>query len=228
MRLAGSIMAVSKKSKIGYFGTHLSDNMIETPEKCLVCIGAVIARTGFQEYKGKELLETEAEDLIKGGLKEDANYKVYRPEDEVFRPETIDSFQGKTFTLTHPGELLTIDTIKEHDCGHVMHVRHGTEPLPDGNWPLLADIMVTDRNVIIEIRNGLRELSCGYNYHIALQGENLIQVDIVGNHVALVKNGRAGKYAVIVDAAYTYEGFKRWLLNSSIETIATNLLKRTY
>lgn len=215
----------AKKAKVGYFGTKLSDNMILTPEGCLVCQNAVIARTGFQEYKGADLADTEAEDLVEGGLDPDKVYRVYRPEDEVFRQATIDSFNGKTFTLTHPDQLLTVDTIAEHDCGHVMNIRKGTDALEDGNWPLLADIMVTDKYVILEIQNGLRELSCGYNYHIAKQGDNLIQVEIIGNHVALVKNGRAGKLAAIQDSALAYEGFKRFVLNSSVEDVA-KLLQR--
>lgn len=209
-----------RKSKRGYFGTKLSDNMIQTPEGYLVCKNAVLARTGFQEYKGVDLAETEAEDLVEGGLDPDGIYKVYRPEDEVFRKETLDSFNGKIFTLTHPDELLNIDTVAEHDRGHVLNIRRGDEALEDGNLGMLGDIMVTDKEAVTEILNGLRELSCGYNYHIALRGGNLIQVDIVGNHVALVKSARAGKVASIKDAALDYEGARRWFCNSSVESIA--------
>jgi hypothetical protein len=210
----------NRKAKTGYFGTQLSDNWIETPEGYLVCKNAVIARTGFQDYKGKDLLETEAEDLIKGGIDPEATYKVYRSPEEVFKQDTIDSFNGKIFTLTHPDELLNVDSVHEHDCGHLLNVHKGEESLPDGNWPLLADIMVTDKYTISEIKNGLRELSCGYNYHVAMIGNNLVQIEIIGNHVALVKNGRAGKYAAIVDAAPVYEGFKRFVITRSIEEIA--------
>ena len=213
-------MASNRKAKVGYFGTQLSENMILTPEEYLMCKNAVLARTGFQEYRGVDLLETEAEDLIEGGLNPEAIYKVYRPEEEVFHPDTLASFNGKIFTLTHPSKLLTIDTVKQFDCGHVMNIRKGTEPLDDGNWPMLGDIMVTDKPTIVEILNGLRELSCGYNYHIDLRGNNLVQVGIIGNHVALVKNGRAGKLASIQDAAMMYEGFRRWVLNSSVESVA--------
>ena len=209
-----------RKSKRGYFGTKLSENMIQTPEGYLVCKNAVLARTGFQEYKGVDLAETEAEDLVEDGLDPDGIYKVYRPEDEVFAKETLDSFNGKIFTLTHPDNLLTIDNVAEHDCGHVLNIRRGTETLEDGNLGMLGDIMVTDKATVTEILNGLRELSCGYNYHIALRGGNLVQVDIVGNHVALVKSARAGKVASIKDAALPYEGVRRWFCNSSVESIA--------
>lgn len=209
-----------RKSKRGYFGTRLSDNMIQTPEGYLVCKNAVLARTGFQEYKGIDLVDTEAEDLIEGGLDPDAMYKVYRPEDEVFSKETLDSFNGKIFTLTHPDQMLNIDTVAEHDRGHVLNIRRGTELLDDGNEGMLGDIVVTDKEAVTEILNGLRELSCGYNYHIALRDGNLIQVGIIGNHVALVKNARAGKVASIKDTALPYEGVRRWFSNSSVESIA--------
>lgn len=216
----GLIQVAERKAKLGYFGTKLSENMIQTPEGYLVCKNAVLARTGFQEYKGEDLLETEAEDLIEGGLNPNAIYKVYRPEDEVFKQTTLDSFNGKIFTLTHPDELLNINTVSDHDRGHVLNIRRGDELLEDGNLGMLGDIMVTDKEAVTEILNGLRELSCGYNYHIALRGGNLVQVEIVGNHVALVKNARAGKVASIKDAALPYEGVRRWFANSSIETIA--------
>lgn len=213
-------MANNRKAKLGYFGTQLSENMILTPEGYLVCKNAVIARTGFQEYLGKDLVDTEAEDLIEGGLDLEATYKVYRSPEEVFKQTTLDSFNGKIFVVTHPDKLLNIDTVAEHDCGHVLQPRKDDEPLDDGNLGMLADIMVTDKGAILDIQAGLRELSCGYNYHIDLQGGSLVQVDIIGNHVALVKNGRAGKYAAIKDAAPNYTGFKRWIANSSIEEIA--------
>lgn len=213
-------MSSNRKAKLGYFGTKLSDNMILTPEGYLVCKNAVIARTGFQDYLGKDLIDTEAEDLIDGGLDPNATYKVYRSADEVFRQETLDSFNGKIFVVTHPDKLLNIDTVHEHDCGHVLMPRKADEPLDDGNLGMLADIMVTDKGAVLDIQAGLRELSCGYNYHIAMVAGNLCQVEIIGNHVALVKNGRAGKYASIQDAAPEYTGFKRWIANSSIEEIA--------
>lgn len=210
---------MSKQAKIGYFGTKLSEHMIRTPEDCLICVGATIARTGFQDYLGKDLIDTEADELLENGIDKEAIYRVYRSPDDVFSKETIDSFQGKTFTLTHPDKLLTVESIADYDCGHVMNVRKAEETLPDGNFALLADIMVTDKDVIEKILNGLRELSCGYKYHIKLIGNNLAQCDIIGNHVALVENARAGKYASIIDSAIPYEGFRRWIANSSIDDI---------
>jgi hypothetical protein len=44
-------------------------------------------------------------------------------------------------------------------------------------------------------------LSCGYSYSIRRDGDRILQVDIIGNHIALVQKGRAGPEAKINDAA---------------------------
>jgi hypothetical protein len=196
---------------ISYYGTKLSENMRETPEGFLVCQNAVIARTGFQIYKGHELPEDE---LQEQGIvvNPEEEVKVLRLSEEVFKKSTVDSFQGKTFTLTHPDKLITLDTNYDVDCGDVVNVRKGDEPLDNGEWPLLADIVVKDKYAIKAIKvDGIRELSCGYNYHILKDGDNILQVGIIGNHVALVENGRAGKEARIQDSAATSSKGKSYM-----------------
>jgi hypothetical protein len=185
---------------ISYYGTKLSDNMRRTPEGYLVCLNAVIARSGFQIYKGSELPEDELrEQNIVVNPNDDV--KVLRTPEEVFKNASIASYQGKTFVVTHPDKLLNVDNNFESDCGDVINVRKGEEPLENGDWPLLADIVVKDKEAIrlIEVV-GIRELSCGYNYHLLKDGNNILQVGIVGNHVALVENGRAGPLAKIQDS----------------------------
>lgn len=187
---------------ITYFGVKISDNWIEKPDGSLIFKNAVIARTGFQKYKGKELPQDELEaQNLKVGPDDEVN--VYRSPEEIFSKRTIGSFEGAPVTDGHPDELLNIETIADHQCGHVQNVREGKEPLDDGNFPLLADLVVTDGHLIEKIKAGLRELSCGYNYHILKRGDILQQVDCIGNHVAVVPDGRAGKEAAIVDALPT-------------------------
>lgn len=192
---------------IGYFGVKLSDNVVKTPEGYLVFKNAVIARTGFYTYKGCELLDDEvtAEELEDQGvtLDRDAEVKVYRSPEEVFSKRSIDSFQGKPVTDGHPPNMLDLEDVKEHECGQVFNVREGKEPLEDGNMPLLGDIIIKSSALIQKWEAGLRELSNGYNYHILKQGDILCQVDIVGNHVAFVESGRAGKHARVNDSKPT-------------------------
>jgi Uncharacterized protein conserved in bacteria (DUF2213) len=195
-----------------YYGTKLSKNLAETPEGYLVCRDAVIARTGMQKYRGIELPqrtdETPAEEVTAQdlGIAPDDMVDLYRSPDEVFSPRTIASFEGKAITDGHPYNLVSVGTHNQLACGHVRNVRRGKEPLEDGNWPLLADLVVTDPALIEKIKAGLRELSCGYTYSLLKKGNNIRMVDILGNHVAVVREGRAGFSASIKDRAVGLDG----------------------
>lgn len=183
-----------------YYGVKISPNVVTTDEGYLIFKNAIIARTGFQRYKGSELPESEIESA---GItvNADDDVDVYRSPEEVFSKSTIASFNGKAVTDNHPPDLLDIETHADYQCGHMMNVRKGPEPLENGDWPLLADIQVTDKNLIMKYQSGIRELSCGYTYHLLKDGDKLLQVDICGNHVAVVPNGRAGPLVKIQDAA---------------------------
>lgn len=183
-----------------YYGVKISPNVVTTDEGYLIFKNAIIARTGFQRYKGSEIPESEIQNA---GIKvsADDDIDVYRSPEEVFSKATIASFNGKAVTDNHPPDLLDIETHADYQCGHMMNVRKGSEPLENGDWPLLADIQVTDKNLIMKYNGGIRELSCGYTYHLVKDGDKLLQVDICGNHVAVVPNGRAGPLVKIQDAA---------------------------
>jgi hypothetical protein len=186
---------------LAYYGVTLPDkhNWVETPEGYLIFKNAVVGRTGFQTYKGFEL---DADELMEQGIKvqDDDDVQLYRSPDEVFSPKTIASFVGKSVTDGHPSELLSLENVKDHEEGQVVNVRRGSEPLDSGDFPLIADLIVKSRNLIDKIKAGLRELSCGYNYHVLKDGDVIKQVDIIGNHIAVVENARAGREAVIVDS----------------------------
>lgn len=185
-----------------YLGAHLSDNVAETPEGYRICRNAVIGRSGFQTYRVGEL--TDPDGLLADRTSAD-EIEVWRDPDEVFAKATLASFEGKTFTIAHPGDLLSPENEQEHHAGHVQNVRRGTEPLESGDWPMLADIIVTHRDAIRAIDAGERQLSCGYTYQLAREGHRFDQRKIVGNHVALVPKGRAGHEARINDAAPSKE-----------------------
>lgn len=181
-----------------YFATHLSDNIAETPEGYRLCRNAVIARTGFQTYKVSELIDP---DGLLADRAPHEEIEVWRDPAEVFSDATLASFEGKTFTLTHPDNLLDPDSERDHHEGHASNVRRGSEALDTGDFPVLADILVTGRDAIRAIDAGFRELSCGYSYRLAREGYRYDQRDIRGNHIALVQKGRAGAEARINDAA---------------------------
>lgn len=149
-----------------------------TPEGYLR-VWASIARTGIQHY-------TDADGSIR---------KEFRPESEVASPESLASFAGKAITMEHPPALLDSENTKDYQIGFT-----GSEIVYDNGF-VRAVMTVTDRDVIERIMHGdVREVSAGYrvNYNptpgVTDSGEhyNGIQTEISGNHVAIVRRGRAG------------------------------------
>ena len=172
-----------------YVTSKISENIHETPEGFLVCIGVPIARTGEMLYgKGETPLETG----------DDGTVKVDRDEEEVFRPETMASFEGKPITISHPEEFVGPDNWKDLAKGVLQNVRRGTGEQKDD---LIADLLITDKMAIGLVKNGLREVSCGYEAdYLQIEDGKGKQKNIVGNHLALVDQGRAGPSYAINDS----------------------------
>ena len=172
-----------------YYGTHLSENISRRePEGYLLCLNVPVARTGTQEYLPEEL-----------GLPPNhpqMPIPVFRPEEEVFSPETIASFEGMPVTNDHPPDGVTVENIRALQRGHAHNVRRGSG---DESDLLLADLIITDPRLIEEILAGKREISCGYTYVLSEENGQYIQRQIRGNHVAVVDNGRAGPRVSIKD-----------------------------
>jgi hypothetical protein len=175
-------------TQICYYGDKISTNIAMTPEGFLICRNVPIARTGYQQYLGSELFEDgDPSELI----------NVYRSPNEVFSTATIASFEGKPVTDGHPDVDVTPDNYKQFSKGHVQHVRVGRGDDAD---KILADLYITDQELIDEIRNGKREVSAGY-YAEDKEDETgrICQTKIRGNHVAVVDEGRAGHAVAIRD-----------------------------
>ncbi|EHE5102690.1 DUF2213 domain-containing protein, partial [Salmonella enterica] len=110
---------------------------------------ATITRAGPIEYYGHEL----------GLTGSDANKKitVVRTLDELSKPETLASFNGLPFTITHPddGEVTATDH-KDKASGHIANTRiEGGE--------VVCDVYLTDAVAIKTLEEtGIREVSVGY------------------------------------------------------------------
>ena len=64
----------------------------------------------------------------------------------------------------------------------------------------MADIMVYNQTQIDEIEEKVkREISCGYECEYVPYKDGFRQINIIGNHVALVNAGRAGSKVAIKD-----------------------------
>lgn len=164
----------------------LSQHKYKTPEGYLVCVDAVLARTGKQTYRKNEVFATDDESEI----------EVDRKAEEVFSKTTLASFENKPITVEHPDEDVNSTNCKELAVGFVRDVHEG---MYEGQKVMLGTLVITDADTIEEIENGEHtDLSCGYDCDI-IDEANPQQKNIRGNHVALCQSGRAG-IARIVDS----------------------------
>jgi len=140
---------------------------------------ATIARTGVQNY-------TDADGSVR---------REYRPEEEVASPESLASFAGKAITLEHPPVLLDSANTRDYQIGF-----SGSEIVYDDGF-VRAVMTVTDKEAIEKIMRGdAKEVSAGYRVSYdptpgtTNNGEHYdgIQRMISGNHIAVVRRGRAG------------------------------------
>lgn len=157
---------------------EISPSWEETPEGYLR-IKATFARTGLQRYRrqdGSEAVE-------------------YRPEEEVSKQDALLSLANLPVTLEHPPELLTPDTCRQYQRGHTGSLVKYETPFAVGF------VTVTDREAIDAVKRGdAREVSVGYRVKfdatpgVTPDGQRYdgVQREISGNHVAIVRRGRAG------------------------------------
>lgn len=191
------------KSPHGYLASPLTDNIHMTDEGYLIVVGCPIARTGWQKYQVSDLPQELAKSLGIDVSNPHASIDLYRPESEVFRPEFLASLNGKPITDGHPpnGEFVDPKNFNKYSMGHIQNVRKGTEVMEDGEWPIIADLMITAEPLISKVKNKVaRELSLGYDFSIDRDGDKIIQCDMAGNHNAVVPKGRAGDLIRIEDA----------------------------
>lgn len=168
-----------------FYASKLSNNISKTPEGYLICCNVPVARTGVQKYLGQEL-----------GLndKYDEYIPVYRLEEDVFDKSAMASFEGKSITDNHPYEPVDVNNNAMVDKGHIQNIRRvGDE--------LVGDLIIKDPNLISVVENNVkREISCGYNCKYEPYRDGYRQIDIRGNHVAIVDKGRAGSHVCIKDS----------------------------
>ncbi len=173
-----------------------------------MCRAVPIARLGEMAYTGAET--GDGKPLI----------AVNTPA-VLFGADTVASFEGKPVTVYHPQPNadptmpdVTPQNWRAVAVGIAQSVRPGTGEDAD---KLVADLMITDQVAIELVKNGLREISCGYE---AFNGEKdaegrAIRNQIIGNHIALVDRGRAGSDVAIRDSkpeGKTMAGeIKKWL-----------------
>ena len=175
----------------------LSEHRYKTPEGYLICVDAILARTGPQIYKHNQVYDNSIDEIT--------DVEVDRKPEQVFSPEAIASFENKPLTIQHPNEPVTVANHKALCHGFVRDIRRAVKrngqiltgskrpmQLQDGDQEVLVgNVIVTTSEAIEAINNGLEYLSCGYDCDIT-QTDTPEQINIRGNHVALCDNPRAG------------------------------------
>lgn len=141
------------------------------------------------------------------------------PED-VFAKESLASYKSKPIIITHDAGLVTKDNVHENQVGTIL-----SEGIRDGD-DVRADIVIHDTDEMKD--RGYKELSLGYNLDLEetpgeWQGEHYdaIQRNIIINHLALVREARAGEQARLnIDSrdSDTLQGGKR-LMKKNPKTV---------
>lgn len=117
--------------------------------------------------------------------------REYRPEEEVFHPDSLRSLAGAPVTDLHPKEQVNPDNWRNLAVGHV------SETVGRDGMYVDAPLLVQDAGTIRLIETGERkELSCGYECDIdptpgVWNGQvyDVKQVKITYNHVAIGPEG---------------------------------------
>lgn len=165
----------------------------------------VVARVGVQSYF----------------LPDGSERREFRPASEVFKPDSLASYQGKPITLGHV--FVNVDNAKQVVVGSVS----GSASRQDSN--VVVPLTVYDKESIEKAKSGVAaELSVGYSTvdvetpgwgsnetgEYKLDGEydsqddipsdwvrfDALQTNIVVNHVAMVYKGRAGVAKLNIDS----------------------------
>lgn len=174
-----------------YTVEQLSPNRSLLPNGSMLCQSVPIARTGWMQYG-------EGETPV--SVNEYGVAHIERTADDLFRDETLGSIIGAAVTDDHPDEDVTPMNWQELAKGFVLKVWRGTDGDSD---VILADMLITDADLIASVQAGKREVSLGYDaaYEEITKGVGR-QSDIIANHVALVEKGRCGPRCAIGDRSY--------------------------
>lgn len=158
----------------------------------LQVIGNPITKAGVFPYLGSEI----------GAPDPDRIYRVYRPEEELQRPETLDSFKLLPFVDEHaPLGSKGIPAEQKGIQGMIGEQVFWDPPYVRGNLKVLSNA------ALAQIGAGKIQLSPGYSCRydftpgVTPNGEayDARQVDIRGNHLALVDEGRTGPDVAVQD-----------------------------
>lgn len=145
-----------------------------------------ISRSGIFPYLGKSISKECEPDRI---------YNVYRPAEELEKPDALDSFKLLPFVDEHDMLGIQKEKLLAPEAKGVQGSTGENITFKDG--VLYATIKIFSQSLLNMIRMGKRELSLGYWCKFIKragafdgQGYEYIQTALRGNHLALVERGR--------------------------------------
>jgi len=160
----------------------------KTPQGFIIS-DVVLAKAGILRYKGSEIGRTDEPDRI---------FNVYRPPEELFKKETMDSFKFLPLTIDHVA-MVDEDNLEEIEQGST------TENVYQEKDLLKSRVIFRTKKAKKAIDS---ELSIGFYTEYDFtpgktpEGEDYdaVQTAITGNHVALVTKGRCGGQCRVLDS----------------------------
>lgn len=154
-----------------------SMNITKTEEGWLK--GTLVAtHPGIFKYRNKD-----------GSFREEIRLDV-----DVFDPVSMQSALGVPITNDHPPKLINANETLAFTVGSIL-----SEARQD-NSDAVTDFIIYDPYTIADIENGKRAISVGYRCDVIEEAGKLYQKNIRWNHVAVVKNGRAARASIRMDA----------------------------
>ena len=169
-----------------------------------------IIKTGVFPYLGRQ---------ISPDLNPTQIYNVLRPEDELFKQKTIDSFNMLPITIGHA-------LLGSKDEGLTPPEEKGIEGTTGEHAKRTGDKMTNtiklySERIKDEINNGKKELSAGYFCDFMPESGtwngrhyDYVQRNIDGNHIALVEKGRNGSDVRVMDSAEGLQHSRQFVCDS--------------
>lgn len=154
------------------------------------------ARTGLQDYLGREVDPTGTR------FTADQIVKVYRPESEVFKADSLATFAAAPVTVDHPSTPVTADNWRALGVGEI-----NGDVVRDGQR-VRVPIIVRDAAAVRAATTTHKQLSMGYATELAFPTDgkhpdgtacDAYQTNLKINHIALVPAARGGPELRVVD-----------------------------
>ncbi len=165
-----------------YQKIKISQNIEKDPDTgFLYCKNAILGHAGKQAYNGYEV-----------GITDKKVVYIERVVEDIFDEASLASYEGKPITMNHPQEMVDSKNASKYMVGFIQNVRR------DGD-NIVGDLVVQVQDAIDKIESGeLKDLSLGYRAKLLDKGDGtLVQKEIVINHLALVKEGRAERAQIL-------------------------------